>query len=293
MIFTSPKAGSGVGRDQVPELVRLIEQAGGTVRISGDVDELKKHAQSAGNPIVVAAGGDGTLALAAQSIDADVPLVPMPMGTENLLARHFGHVARAANVLQTIRHGGSYRLDAGLANGRPFLIMATCGFDAEVVRGMHLTRRGHINRFSYARPILRALRRYTFPKLRIHIDDGQTVIPESCWCMIFNLPRYAANLKIETDAVGNDSLLDVIAFERGSVGVGLKYVAGIATGRHRRFRDVFRCRGATIEVTSDQRVPYQLDGDYAGKLPLKIETVPGRVHLLLPPESNIHPTTRE
>jgi diacylglycerol kinase family enzyme len=282
LIFTSPKAGSGAGRDQIPRLVSLVRDHGVSVAIIETVAELKARVSEAARPLIVAAGGDGTLALAAQSVDADIPIAPMPLGTENLLARHFGHLADADAVLSTLRHGCIDRIDAGLANGRPFLIMASCGFDAEVVRGMHLTRGGHISRFSYARPILRAVCRYPFPQIQICIDGESSVLPPCHWCMVFNLPRYAAGLRIEPGAVADDGQLDLIAFQRGSVPSGLRYFAGVATGTHLKYRDVSRKRGVRFELTSPQRVPYQLDGDYVGRLPLRIETLPGRVCLLLP-----------
>ncbi len=289
LIFTSPKAGSGVGRDQIPRLVQLVDQAGARAVITHTVEELQQHVHAAGlASIVVTAGGDGTLALASETVGGQVPMVPMPLGTENLLAIHFGHSARAEDVLNTVRYGPSYRLDAGLANGRQFLIMASCGFDAEVVRGMHLTRSGHINRLSYANPIFRALRKYTFPRVRIRIDDDESGTPDCGWCMVFNLPRYAAGLVIEPGAVGDDGALDVIGFQRGSVVSGLRYFGGILLRRHLGFGDVFRRQGTTIELTSSERVPYQLDGDYVGHLPLRIETLPGQVQLLLPPKPGIH-----
>ena len=137
-----------------------------------------------------------------------MPLVPMPLGTENLLARQFGYKSDADKVHQTIRHGESYWLDAGRANGHPFLVMATCGFDAEVVRAVHLRRRGHISRWSYVGPILRAIRRYRFP--RIHVQTRDTAASQQddgsshtcCWAMAFNLPKYGGGLSIEPDAVG-------------------------------------------------------------------------------------------
>jgi diacylglycerol kinase family enzyme len=101
--------------------------------------------------------------------------------------------------------------------------------------------------------------------------------------MVFNLPCYAAGLGIEPEAVGDDGLLDVIAFKRGSVASGLKYISWIWLGRHLNSKDVDRRRGRSIEITSVERVPFQLDGDYAGRLPLRIETVPAGVQLLLPP----------
>ncbi|MGB7328939.1 MAG: diacylglycerol kinase family protein [Rubripirellula sp.] len=294
IIFTSPKAGSGAGRDQLPKLTAGLQQIGIDVQTVGTVIELQTESQRAPHPIVVAAGGDGTLALAASSIAANVPIVPMPMGTENLLAKHFGYRCDAAMVINTLQFGQAKSIDVGMAAGKPFLIMATCGFDAEVVRGMHLTRRGHINRFSYFRPIARAISRYRFPEIEIRVDGAPPI--QAGWAMVFNLPRYAASLAIEPDAIASDGLLDLIALKGRSITRGLVYLAGIQTGQHLKFSDVVRLRGKSFEITaadttgpnarksktSAHRVPYQVDGDYAGRLPLKIETMPGRVQLLLP-----------
>ena len=100
--------------------------------------------------------------------------------------------------------------------------------------------------------------------------------------MVFNLPKYGGDLSIEPDAVGNDGRLDVIAFNQGSLLCGLRYLVGIKTGKHRSFHDVDRRQATCIRITSDSRVPYQLDGDYVGHLPLAIEILPGRIHLRLP-----------
>jgi diacylglycerol kinase family enzyme len=48
-------------------------------------------------------------------------------------------------------------------------------------------------------------------------------------------------------------------------------VAGVLRGRARRWH-----------LSSEQRVPYQLDGDYAGRLPVEIQVLPQRVTLRLP-----------
>ncbi|QDT03733.1 Putative lipid kinase BmrU [Rubripirellula lacrimiformis] len=304
VIFTSPNAGTGAGRQQLPRLVDRLREHHVRSTIVDSVAQLVAAVDGSPNPIVVAAGGDGTLSLACESIGADVPIVPMPMGTENLLAKHFGHRSAADAVLETIRFGREVRLDVGQANGKPFLIMATCGFDAEVVRGMHLTRRGHIHRLSYLRPILRAVRHYSFPGLEIRVDGGPPI--HAGWAMVFNLPRYATSLSIEPDAMGDDGQLDLIAFQGRSVLTGLRYLAGITTSRHLNFSDVIRRRGTAFQISASQdvnasgsfsgagsvstdgrrkvRVPVQLDGDFAGRLPVTIRTLPGRVRLLVPAE---------
>ncbi len=284
VIFTSPKAGSGAGRDQLPQLTARLRDLGIVVDTIASVEELKRATDESPSCIVVAAGGDGTLALAAASIRDDVPIVPMPMGTENLLARHYGYRCDASQVVDTIRFGEPKRIDVGIANGKPFLIMATCGFDAEVVRAMHLTRRGHINRFSYLRPIARAMTRYRFPEIEIRVDGGEPI--RAGWAMLFNLPRYAASLAIEPAAVPDDGLLDLVAMKGRSVARGVMYLAGIKTQQHLQFSDIARLRGSSFRIGVAEggrnRIPYQVDGDYAGRLPVEIETMPGRVKLLMP-----------
>ncbi|WP_419189751.1 diacylglycerol/lipid kinase family protein [Stieleria marina] len=317
--MASPKAGTGAHRDQLPVLRELLAAAGIAVLQTSSIPEMKSLLQQQDSPeatpfarVVVAAGGDGTLSLVADNIDPNVPVIPMPFGTENLLARYFGYQPTAQCMFDSICRGKSHRIDAGRGNGKLFLVMASCGFDAEVVRGVHLKRQGHINRFSYARPVLRALVKYRFPKIRVttdrmaqeysvpqvSADAPDTVSKPSLeereqpadsggldrfgWAMVFNLPRYGGGLMIEPDAVGTDGQLDLIAFRRCSIASGLRYFTGVVAGWHKRFSDVMCRRVKTVLLDSDERIPYQLDGDYVGRLPLSIEVLPRRVHLLLP-----------
>ncbi len=288
VIVTSPKAGSGLGRDQIPKLVAMLEQHSIGVELTDSIPRLTRwigeacEANEVDSLVVVTAGGDGTLSLVADHVSPEITIVPMPLGTENLLARYFGLTASADHLLATIRSGRTIQIDAGRANGKLFLVVASAGFDAEVVRGMHLTRRGHIRRIDYAGPMFRAIRRYAFPDIEIRMDGERYHESPLKWAMLFNLPRYAASLAIEPDACGDDGMLDLIGFKRGSVLSGLRYAGGVFCGVHRNWSDVVRQRGKRIELTSKTRVPYQLDGDYVGRLPLSIETLPGRVRLRVP-----------
>ncbi len=288
VIVTSPKAGSGLGRDQIPRLVSLLERHSIGVELTDSIPKLRQWIDDAcatrqtDSLVVVTAGGDGTLSLVADHVSPEIAIVPMPLGTENLLARYFGLTATAEHLFATICSGRTLQIDAGRANGKMFLVVASAGFDAEVVRGMHLTRRGHIRRIDYAGPMLHAICRYGFPDIETRIDGELIDASPLKWAMLFNLPRYAANLAIEPDACGDDGVLDLIGFKRGSVLSGLRYAGGVFCGVHRNWSDVVRQRGKRIELTSKIRVPYQLDGDYVGRLPLSIETLPGRVRLLVP-----------
>ena len=95
---------------------------------------------------LVGVGGDGTAAELVNRTAPGVPMAILPAGNENLLARYLGLATRPEGCCRTIVGGHVVRLDAGRAAGRIFLLMAGCGFDAEVVRRVHGRRHGHISR---------------------------------------------------------------------------------------------------------------------------------------------------
>jgi diacylglycerol kinase (ATP) len=285
LIFTSPKAGTGIGMGRVSALVTVLARQGVKVEVTAAVADLKRWtaADSFWKPdVVVAAGGDGTLSLVAQSTPPETVIAPMPTGTENLVAKHFGVCSDVVPMNAMLVSGRTVEIDAGLANGRLFLVMVTCGFDAEVVRAMHLTRRGHISRLSYFGPMIRAIRRYRFPELTVTLASEASSHVSCRWAMVFNLPRYAVGLGIEPQALGDDGVLNLCAMQNGSVLGGLRYLAGIISKRHSLWPDVVRRPVTTCEISSRTPVAYQIDGDYGGKLPVKIGVLPGRVRLRLP-----------
>jgi diacylglycerol kinase family enzyme len=177
-------------------------------------------------------------------------------------------------------------LDAGQANGQLFLLMLGCGFDAEVVRRIHADRTGNITHFSYFKPILDSIRHYSYPELRITALEAPPDSPpkevRAAWAFVANLPRYAAGLAIVPDADGTDGCLDVCTFKEGSFLSGLMYLAGVVTGQHRSWSDCVTLRARQLRIEADVPVPYQVDGDPGGYLPVEIQVVPQRLTLLVP-----------
>ena len=305
IISVNPRAGPCSGDYTVEQLVELLTRHRYAVEVLTDIEKMAARAAAsfaAGKlRTVVAAGGDGTAALVANRIPADAPLTVLPLGTENLLSKYVEIPQDARHVFHVIDNGGAVQLDAGRANGRLFLLMVGCGFDAEVVRRLHDERRGHIHQLSYVKPILESIRSYQYPELRIYCLDGdangdatgESVAnaaqkqPDSPapitakWAFVINLPRYAAGLQFAPHAVGTDGLLDVCTFKEGSLLAGLWYLTGIVLGQHESWSDCVRQRCTRLRIESDGPVPYQLDGDPGGFLPVEIEILPARLTLLV------------
>ena len=63
---------------------------------------------------------------------------------------------------------------------------------------------------------------------------------------------------------------------------GLFHLSAVVLGQHRQWSDCVTTRAATVRIESSGRVPYQLDGDPGGFLPVEVGVVPGRLTFVVP-----------
>ncbi len=297
LISLNPNAGARSGRSVVDKLRDRLAGQGFQVETITDIDHLAAEAAttlaSGQLRAVISAGGDGTVALIANRTPQGTPIAVFPLGTENLLAKHLEVTASVDVLVDTICNGSLLTLDAGEANGRLFLLMVGCGFDADVVRRLHSERTGHIHHLSYAKPILDSIWNYEYPELHVYCDadnpagensgelDSPTI--SARWVFVGNLPRYAGGLRIIPDADGKDGLLDLCTFKEGSLWNGLRYLSGVIMGQHQSWEDCTTKRVRRLRIESESsEVPFQLDGDPGGVLPVEIRILPDRLTLLVP-----------
>lgn len=290
--FVNETAGSGPKHRHVAALRHVLKPAGFEVHVQSRLEELTQltaELQHKGQlRAVVAVGGDGTVGAVLNATQPGTPICLLPLGTENLLAKYLKMSARPERIHELLEAGIPVQLDAGRANGRLFALMISAGFDAEVVRRVHEQRDGNITRWAYAKPILQAIRNYNYPEMRLYCDNP---VPQEArlgrWIFGVNLPRYARNLPIAPAAVGTDAQIDWCVFERGSLGFGLWYLWHVVWRRHHRLSSVqtFRHSACRLEaVEPDVVIPYQLDGDPGGVLPVAVETIPHRLTVLVLPQ---------
>src|SRR5262249_59203093 len=108
-----------------------------------ELDALLTSAKRDEVRCVIAAGGDGTL-LEVVNRAPGLPITVLPLGNENLVARHYGMKRSGAGVAAVVTAGCVHALDLARADGRVFCLMASVGIDADVVHRVHRRRRGHI-----------------------------------------------------------------------------------------------------------------------------------------------------
>jgi diacylglycerol kinase (ATP) len=294
LILHNPKAGAKDTQNEVKRMAELLVQRRFEVEVFTDLGLATRRANDLTSQgqlrALVGVGGDGTAAELANRTQEGTVLALYPAGNENLLARYFRFRRVPEELAATIADGVLVRIDAGKANGRIFLLMASCGLDAEVVQTVHDLRTGHMSSRHYFKPLWNKLRTFKYPELTVYCDDaldgGAGTQPLAArWASAFNLPCYGGGLKIAPHAVGDDGHLDVCGLRRGGFWRSLQYIAAIYLRQHRRLKDWTACRAKRVRIVSDVPVRYQLDGDPGGVLPLEIEVLPGRLSLLVPKEA--------
>jgi diacylglycerol kinase family enzyme len=289
LVSVNPRAGAHSAVERVQAVRKALRARGFSVQITTDLAELGDKStrwhQSGALRAVVAAGGDGTASAVRNAVPASVPLLPLPFGTECLLARHIGQSVVPEEVCDVISNGYVVPLDIGRVDTRLFLLMMSVGIDAEVIYRLQSRRTGHITHASYVKPTLEALRNYKYPELRVYCSDYEVETGPVCcrWLLGFNLPCYARGLRFAPQALGTDGLLDLCMFGRGSTWSLLRYLWQVARRRHLNLPEVqiLQRQSFRVEAAGNVAVAVQVDGDRAGRLPIEVEIIPNGLNLLV------------
>jgi diacylglycerol kinase (ATP) len=293
LILVNPKAGARSVLSKIDRLAGLLDGRGFNTQVSTDQAEAadcanRWHAEGSLRALI-GVGGDGTAAELVNRTAAGVPITLFPAGNENLLARHLQLAASPDACCQTVAEANAVRLDAARAGQRIFLLMASCGFDADAVHRLHARRTGHVTRRTYVKPILDSIRTYQYPEVQVCWNTApvgsrpQWSAPLAVrWLFAFNVPRYACGLRIAPQADASDGLLDVCTLRGSGFWHGLRFAVAVLLRQHHRLADCTMCRASGLRITSAAEVPYQLDGDPGGFLPVEIEVLPARMTFLIP-----------
>ena len=271
-VVINPISGRSRSRAALDGLCDRMRRAKVEVRVertqrAGDASDFAARACREGVDVLVVSGGDGTVSEAASGMEGDgVPILVVPGGTENILAKYFGTRPDEAWLWRVFRVHRVIQLDVALHNGRRFLIVAGAGSDAEIVRLLSLRRRGHISYWSYMAPIWRTFWSYRHPNMIVEAD-GVRIHEGPGWVLVGNVPRYGMGIDILSKAVPNDGLLDVCVFQTGRSIRMIGFLLKALFHRHVACPGVVYRQAGVVRVHSEEAVPLQVDGDFAGWLP--------------------------
>lgn len=271
--IVNPVSGRQSMLPQVQHIQKLIEHRGGRMDIA--VTQAAGHAAQLAAQValdteaLLVVGGDGTLGEVINGLDRrPLPMLIYRTGTENLFARELNMPDHPRRVIELLETGTPFAADVGEVNGRRFLSVAGFGFDAECVVRMSRGRRGHITHFDYFWPIWRAFWAHRFPRLEIEVD-GEPFFDGQGLALVGNIARYSVGMRILRDARTDDGLLDLGIFPCSTRRRLVLHAARVFLRRHIGEHGLIYRRFRTLTIRSAQRVPIELDGEFAGFLPAR------------------------
>lgn len=321
LILANPTAGAGKGRASRLKLLEAakaeLEKYGHSVHIgfedeSRAIGERAENAARAGAPLIIAAGGDGTVNAVANGIlrasngeKSQTKLGILPMGTGNVFAFNLRLGKGWKQAVEVIREGHVRTIDAGLAlplegsrgpskSGceavapppipRYFLLMAGVGFDAKVIEDTSLRLKFVLRDFAYALRSLQNAVVHQGTQVTLTFPDGRVESALSWILMAGNAASYAWAIRFTDQARLDDGQLDLCLFPFANKMVSIQQVMQLLIGQHveRGAAQYFKTTGVKIE--SAPPIPVQLDGDEWGTTPLELRVCPGVLQVLAPLE---------
>jgi len=259
---------------EVPIEVRLTRRA-------GDIAETCAHPPADVATIVVA-GGDGSIneAIAGFERVANPPaLAVVPFGTANVLAHELGLPRDARTIAEVIRRGRTADLYYGRANGRPFVLMASAGYDAAVVHSLPIKLKRRLGKLAYAITAIRLMFGPRTPDIRV-ILDGETIVCRLA--VATNVSRYGGPFVVCPQESALRPGLHLIALTRDDPPAVFRFGFALLVGRLAHASGIVMRPIESARFEADEPVPCQIDGDTFGTTPVVVEQAQRPVRIILP-----------
>ena len=282
LLIHNPAAGKRTADDgDLAECVRLLLAAGFDIetRETGAEHptsaELARWAVARGFTSVIVAGGDGSVAPAAEALlDSPVTLGILPFGSFMNVANGLGIPLKPIDAARLIAARRTKGCDVGEVGKKVFFETCGIGLDADAFGAARLAERGR-----WARAWRRAVRWATASPHRIEITiDGRAARYEVLQVLVVNSPYYAWALPVVPGADMTDGELDIALFSR--------------MGRRDLIRSLIEIwlrgrpgtpprleRGKVIQISSGEPMPVHADGQIAGRLPVTVRCCAGALRV--------------
>ncbi|MBA4385983.1 MAG: hypothetical protein C0410_14685 [Anaerolinea sp.] len=250
-----------------------------------EFETLIKYYLDKGIDLVVAAGGDGTVAsVAAGMVNSTVPLGIIPAGTWNAIARHLmlPFLPTRALALMTGKHQVRY-LDLMSVGDSIHAMNLGVGFSARVIKTASREKKRKLGNFAYYGGLVKQVLGIKLTRYRIEADE-KTYRGKALEIMVANYGVVGLNL-IESllDVHPDDGKADVLIFKPRTI-LDLPAMFWQALFRRKKrgpkFQQLLASR--TIKIDTIPPMDVQADGEMIGKTPITVTVLARCVGVIVP-----------
>lgn len=261
-------------------------------RSPGDAGRLATQAVEDGFDTIVAAGGDGTvnevlngLAAAPGGLER-ARLAVLPLGTVNVFARELGIPGSLKAAWEIVLRGSEAQIDLPRAETRGppalrpryFAQLAGAGLDARAIELVHYPLKRRIGPLAYLYAGLKAL---SEKPGRIVAEAGGDRA-EGGLVLIGNGRLYGGPYRLFPDADLRDGLLEACVFPRVNWMTLARCGPNLLLGGQVPKSSTVMLRGPTVSLAADGETAFEVDGEWAGRLPVSFSIAGERLRVVVP-----------
>jgi diacylglycerol kinase (ATP) len=236
-------------RTEQIEFFRLEKEANNKELLHKSIEQISPDR-------VVAAGGDGTVKMAAEVVmGTDIPLGIIPAGSANGMAKELGIPLDPAGALELSITGEPKPLDLIFINDEYCIHLSDIGLNAQMLEHFEQFDTGGF--VGYARALLKMLGRHQF--MRINLQANNRVYKRKVvMAVIANASKYGTGAVINPSGDPSDGEFEVVLVRRLGL---LELLKMIVTGKPlpEKKTEVIKCK--RMKLTSSRPYPFQVDGE--------------------------------
>jgi len=284
VLLVNPSSGGGRALKILPRVeaaldaLRVPFRVVRTKGLDHGVDKALAATGAGELPVVIS--GDGMVgAIGGALAGGEAPLGVIPVGRGNDLARVLGIPTEPEEAIAVVLAGHTRRIDIGEANGRPFLGIASVGFDSDANRIANESRlRGNL---VYAYAALRALAGWKPARFTIAIGEQRTRI-EGFSVIVANNKAYGGGMFVAPDAELDDGEFDVVTIAKVGKLRFLGNLPKVFKGTHVSNDEVSVVRAARLSISASRPFAVYADGEHLTDLPADLRVIPSALRVLVP-----------
>jgi len=247
----------------------------------GHAVELAARAARERRQVLAVWGGDGTYNEAARGlVDSDTALLVLPGGTTSVLAYELGVSRDPVEALLGQLDGERRAMAVAQTDrGERFLLMLSAGPDSLILENLPAFLKLHAGKVGITFQAFVEFAHARLPRFETAVNGARR---EVSWCIVGNSRCYGGPWAGTPAADPFTPGFETVVLGRHGRAAVVPFFFAIPTGAHLRMRGVERFMSQEVALTGPEEIPYQLDGDPAGHLPVAVRSSAERLWVLVP-----------
>ena len=263
----------------------VYETTGGS---DEDIRQLVRKAVKQGFQLFISAGGDGTLSSVIDGlVDSNIPLVIIPTGTWNALARALDIPLQLDPAIDLVFQPHRVQtIDAMQVGDGFFVLSVSAGIGAMTMKDVERKDKRRLGKLADLRKALAEMLEFRSFQFEVKIDGTLTRFRASELMVantsILGLKALRLNPNIRMD----DGKLNVCRIYANTVTEYLKLGFSMLRSDQERSWNVLCVEALEeVEIRSRERIPVQGDGELIGQLPVTVKLRPKAIQVVTPPDA--------